>query len=158
MIRAARAALIVSLALWVGGLATISFVVAPTAFREERPAAGKIVGASLRSFGKVELTCGVLALGSSLLLYSRRPSGTQQGRIRTALIFLMLAVTASYVFWVYPDAHLTRLKLDSMPNDSITKDHFSLIHRISVILVSVNILLGSGVLIFAAAAKPSDGA
>lgn len=157
MIRAARAVLIVSLALWVGGLATISFVVAPSAFREDRPAAGKIVGASLRAFGKVELLCGVLALGSSFLLYSRRPSGTHQGRIRTALVLVMLALAASYVFWVYPDAHATRLRLDAMPNDAITKDHFALIHRISVILVSANILLGSGVLVSAAASKPSDG-
>lgn len=157
MIRAARAVLIVSLALWVGGLATISFVVAPSAFREERPAAGKIVGASLRAFGKVELVCGVVALASSIVLYSRRPSGTHRGKIRTALIFLMLALAASYVFWVFPDAHTTRLKLDRMPNDVITKDHFALIHRISVILVSANILLGSGVLVCAAASKPSDG-
>ena len=157
MMRAARAVLIASLAFWVGGLATISFVVAPTAFRENRPVAGKFVGATLRTFGKVELACGVLALGASLVLYSRRPPGTRQGKLRVALVFLMLVLTASYVFSVYPSAQVSRMKLEGMPDDTIAKDHFAMIHRVSVILVSANILLGSGVLICTAASKSSDG-
>jgi uncharacterized membrane protein len=160
MIRVARVVLILSLALWTGGLATISFVVAPNAFKNapQRQVAGQIVGATLRSFGKVELACGVLALGASLLLYSKRPEGTRKGMVRAALVFLMLAITCSTVFWVYPDAAVARAKLQAMPEDQITKDYFSMIHRISVILVAANILLGTSLLVCTGAAKPSDGA
>jgi hypothetical protein len=44
-----------------------------------------------------------------------------------------------------------------MPDDVITKDYFALIHRISVILVSVNICVGTGLLICNASRK-NDGA
>jgi uncharacterized membrane protein len=160
VIRVARVVLITSLSLWVGGLSTISFVVAPTAFRTApaRQDAGKMVGASLRTFGKVELVCGVLALAASLLLYAKRPAGTRLGMYRSALIFLMLVITCSYVLWVYPDAATARMKLDTMPDDAMVKDYFAMIHRISVMLVSANILLGTGLLVCASAAKPSDAA
>src|SRR5258706_2104551 len=144
MIRIARVLLIASLALWVGGLSTISFVLAPTAFKvaPSRQVAGQIVGASLRTFGKVEIGCGIAALAASLVLYSNRPVGTRKGFIRTILIFLMLVITLSYVSWIYPAAAVARMKLESMPEDVIVKDYFALMHRISVILVSINICLG----------------
>jgi uncharacterized membrane protein len=159
MIRLARIVLIVSLALWTGGLATISFVVAPAAFKTapSRQAAGQMVGATLRTFGKVEVGCGIAALAASLYLYSKRPEGTRKGFYRTSVIFLMLVITLSYVSWIYPEAAVTRGKMESMPDDSILKDHFAMIHQMSVILVSVNILLGTGVLV-CSAAKSSDGA
>jgi uncharacterized membrane protein len=159
MIRTARAVLFVSLALWTGGLATISFVVAPTAFRTapSRKDAGTMVGATLRTFNKVEVGCGALSLAAALYLYLKRPEGTKKGRLTVVLVFVMLIVSVSLMAWVYPDAAVARVKLESMPDDVITKDYFALIHRISVILVSVNICVGTGLLICNASRK-NDGA
>jgi hypothetical protein len=47
--------------------------------------------------------------------------------------------------------------MENMPGDATVRDHFALLHRISVILVSVNILLGAGVLVCTAGSR-NDGA
>jgi uncharacterized membrane protein len=156
MIRIARVFLIASLALWVGGLSTISFVLAPTAFKvaPSRQVAGQIVGASLRTFGNVEIACGIIAIASAVFLRWK----TGRSKVVVGLAIVMLAVTLSYVFWIYPEAAVTRMKLDHMPDDAVVKDHFALLHRISVILVSVNILVGTGALVCTAAKPPADGA
>jgi len=158
MIRAARTVYLVALSLWTGGLAAISFIVAPAAFKTapSRQIAGQMVGACLRNFGKVEIVCGILAFFASLLLYIRRPAGTRQGFTRVILVFLMLVLAISYVSWAYPDAAATRLKLEQMPDDVIVQEHFARIHRLSVILVMANIFLGSGLLI-CAGARSADG-
>lgn len=159
MIRAARVVLILSLALWSGGLATISFVVAPTAFRTAptRKDAGTMVGATLRGFNKVEIGCAALALASSLLLYAKRPEGTRKGFVSVILVFVMGVIAVSLMAWVYPDAAVSRMAIESFPDDPIAKDHFALIHRVSVILVSVNIFTGTGLLICLGLRK-TDGA
>jgi len=142
-----RAAYFAALALWVGGLATISFVVAPTAFQQERPVAGRIVGATLRRFGTVEIACGIVVLGSSLLM---RRGGRWEKIVRPAFGGAMLALTLSYVGWVYPEAAAAR---DLLP------ERFASLHRLSVILVAGNILLGATqLLVSAARLKPPDGA
>jgi uncharacterized membrane protein len=159
MIRTARAVLFVSLALWTGGLATISFVVAPTAFRTapSRKDAGTMVGATLRTFNKVEVGCGALSLAAALYLYLKRPEGTKKGKISVALVFAMLVISISMMAWVYPDAAIARNAVEHFPDDPVAKDHFALIHRFSVILVSINICVGTGLLICNASRK-NDGA
>lgn len=159
MIRAARVVLLLSLALWSGGLATISFVVAPTAFQTapSKKDAGTMVGATLRKFNKVEVGCGALALASALLLYVKRPEGTKKGFLTAILVFVMLVISISLMAWIYPDAAVARAKLEHSPDDPIGKDYFALIHRISVILVSVNIFTGTGLLICLGLRK-TDGA
>src|SRR5262245_40599506 len=102
MIRVARVVLIASLALWVGGLSTISFVVAPTAFKgaPSRQVAGQIVGSSLRTFGAVELVCGALAVASASFLTVK----TRRGGLVVGLVALMLLLSFIYVGWIYPAA------------------------------------------------------
>ena len=116
MIRVARIVLMASLALWVGGLATISFVLAPTAFKVQpsRQVAGQIVGASLRNFGVVELVCGVLAVSSSIFLRFKTGRGKPVvgdlslqlgGAIMSADIFAIAMIglgvlSTALLFWV----------------------------------------------------------
>jgi len=141
-----RAVYAAALALWVGGLATISFVVAPAAFQQDRPAAGKIVGAALRRFGGVEIGCGLVALAASLRL---RRGGRWERTLRPVAGTVMLALTLTYVLWVYPAAAAAR----DLP------ERFALLHRISVLLVSANILVGALQLVVSAArVKPPDAA
>jgi len=62
----------------------------------------------------------------------------------------------SLMGWVYPDAAVARMNLESMPDDAGAKDAFARIHRISVILVSINIFAGAGLLLCHASRK-TDG-
>ena len=158
MIRIARVVLVASLALWVGGLATISFVLAPTAFKvaPSRQVAGQIVGTSLRTFGTIEVVCGVLAVASSIFLRSK----TGRGKPVVGLVILMLMITLVYVGFVYPAAAAQR-EIMNDPRPQIVlhespEEKFAKLHRASVALVGTNILLGAAALGFAAVARP-DG-
>ena len=163
MIRVARIVLVASLALWVGGLATISFVLAPTAFKVQpsRQVAGQIVGASLRNFGGVELVCGVLAVASSIFLRYK----TGRGKPVAGLVLLMLMITGVYVGMIYPAAARAREAMAApqtgTPGIAIhgspsSEEEFAKYHRASVALVGTNILLGVIALSCAAVARP-DG-
>jgi hypothetical protein len=156
MRRAAQVALISALALWTGGLATISFVVAPTAFGQasSKEEAGKVVGGSLRAFGKVELACGLTALVASWVLAK---GGGRWEKVRVGVILGMFTVTCVTVLAIYPEAAVVRRKMS--PGVPELAEYFALLHRISVILVSVNILLGTAVTVVSAARfKAPDGA
>jgi hypothetical protein len=157
MIRVARVVLIASLALWVGGLATISFVLAPTAFKVvSRQDAGQVVGRSLRTFGVIEVVCGVLAVASSIFLRYK----TGRGKPVVGLVILMLMITLVYVGWIYPAAAEARESMNyTGPGINLhgsPADRFAKLHRASVALVGTNILLGAAALSFAAVARP-DG-
>jgi uncharacterized membrane protein len=148
VIRAARVLLFLSLALWTGGLATISFVLAPTAFQvaPSREVAGQIVGASLRKFAWIELACAAVGAAAAALIAIR----TRRGRFAAIAVFVMGALTTYYAFQVYPAAAAAR---------GTDPAAFAQWHRISVILVATNILLGTAALVCSAAARPpSDGA
>jgi uncharacterized membrane protein len=155
MIRVARVVLIASLALWVGGLATISFVLAPTAFKvaPSRQVAGQIVGTSLRTFGTIEIVCGALAVASSIFL--RRKTG--RGNPVVGLVVVMLIITLVYVGFVYPAAAVAREEMNLPQGVNLNApEQFAVLHRVSVWMVGTNILLGATALGFAAAAR-SDG-
>jgi uncharacterized membrane protein len=147
--RFALALYFAAIALWTGGLATISFVVAPTAFRQvSREDAGKVVGNSLRAFGRVEIGCGAVALAASLLL---RRGGSWERVYRPTVLILMLLIALAYVVAIYPEAATARAKQ--------AHEEFALMHRISVLLVATNILLGGTQLaVSAARLKAPDGA
>ena len=112
MMRAARTVLLLSLALWTGGLATISFVVAPTAFKvsSNRRDAGPMVGAVLRGFNRIEVACAALALGAAGVLFAKRPEGTRRGLLSLTLVFVMGAIALSLMLWIYPDAAMARAR------------------------------------------------
>ena len=60
----------------------------------------------------------------------------------------MLGLTLSYVAWVYPEAAAAR----DLP------DRFAALHRLSVILVASNIVLGAAqILVSAARLRQADG-
>jgi hypothetical protein len=155
MRRTAQVVLALSLSLWTGGLATISFAVAPTAFRQasSKEEAGKVVGGSLRAFGKVEIACGVASLLASWALAQ---GGGRWEKIRVWVVFAMLGIALVTVLAIYPEAAVARQKMS--PGVPEIAEYFALLHRISVILVSINILLGTAVLaVSAARSRPSDG-
>ena len=152
MIRTACALHFVVLSLWVGGLAAIALVVAPVAFHVDRDVAGRVVGASLRVFGRIELVLAALALITAFLCQSVGVWGGTVRWIRLTLLLLMTALSLGYVAGVYPAIEKARGRAEA-------KADFDRLHRLSVQLVGANLLLGIAAIgVSAAGLKSPDGA
>lgn len=131
---ALRTGYMLALTLWVGGLATLVLVVAPTTFgtAPDRSIAGTIFGAVLRSFSRIELACGVVALVCAGSLVGRPWGKTDIAR--GALVILMLALSAIVAFWLLPTMDSLRFT---------EPERFQSLHRVSTGLYGTNLLLGA---------------
>lgn len=150
MKRAALALYFSALAVWFGGMVAIANIVAPVAFREapSRQEAGKLVGATLRSFGRLEIACGVVALAACLVL---RRGGKWERVLRPAAAILMLGIALFQVGWVYGAAAEAR--------EQSQAERFATLHSLSVALMSVNLILGGAQLVTTSVRlKSPDGA
>jgi uncharacterized membrane protein len=162
ILRAALAVYFSALGLWVGGLAVLGAVVAPTVFGTagSRPLAGRIFGSILRTFGWAELALGGLVVLSAWILRST-PKG-RAAKLRLLLAFVMAVLAIVYVCGVNPTVHQRGEKLalnPSTPEDDPSRAQFRTLHRISESLVAANLLIGLSLLVFSAATlKPADGA
>src|SRR3974390_2110194 len=97
-----RFLLLLSLVLWVGGIAFLAFVLAPTAFRPgllpSRHLAGAVVGQSLNILHWLGLTCGFVFLVTSML-ESRFVSGfAAPFSTRNLLVCAMIVLTLVSMF------------------------------------------------------------
>ena len=150
LVRTACALHFLSLALWVGGLAAIALVVAPTAFKvAPRETAGLLVGASLRAFGRLELILGAVAIFSALICQF---VGVWGPRLRWPRILALVAMAFLSIFYtqsIYPRLEEVRGK---------DKPEFDRLHRLSTKVVGATLLLGLVVLgASAATMKSPDG-
>jgi len=144
--RIADALFQVALTLWVGGLWTIGYVVAPTLFHilESRQQAGAIAGHMFEVSGWLGM-----GLGTFLLLFLLLRQGF--GAMRTLafwLAALMLILTAVSLFGIQP--LMAQMKLDALPRDvmdSLLRDRFSTWHGISSSLYLLQSLLGLALLL-----------
>lgn len=164
MIRGARAVYFTALGIWVGGMATLAFIVAPTLFRTAptRAVAGTIFGAVLHSFGVMQIALGVLVLASLSVL---RIAGEFRGKsagIRIGAVLLMLLLVCASQFFIAPAVQRER---DAIPNfESVpvgvpARAKFDALHAWSVRVAGTTLLLGAGLLIVSAVrTKSSDGA
>ena len=142
MRRLADALYDVALTLWVGGLWTIGYVVAPTLFvalSGDRQTAGMLAGRLFELIGWVGLVCATYLLSFMLL---RSGSGVMR-RWRFWLLLLMLMLTAVSLFGLQP--LLAQLKADALPREvmeSVLRNRFAAWHGVSSILYLVQSLLG----------------
>jgi len=162
MNRAARAVYFTALGVWVGGMATLAFVVAPTAFRTvARPVAGTIFGAILRSFGPMQLALGIVAALAVAVLMKGGEVRGRSGWIRLSVILVMLLIACNAQFVLGPAIEHERASIpnfDSVPAGVPARARFDSLHAWSVRLASVSLLAGLGLLAWSAATvKPSDG-
>ena len=131
----------VAVALWVGGLLAMGYLVAPLLFSKlaDRSLAGSVAGTMFSAMALVGLACG-----SYLLLYVLAGKGwraIQSGVFW--IVLLMLALTAAGHFGVQPI--LAQLKADALPRqvmESALRDRFSTWHGVSSALYLVQSLLG----------------
>jgi uncharacterized protein DUF4149 len=163
MIRAARAVYFTALGLWVGGMATLAFVVAPTVFRTapSRAIAGTIFGSVLRSFGPVQIVLGIVAVLAVAVLLKSREVQPRSGWLRLSVLVVMLLVACNAQFVLGPAIERERNSIpnfDSVPAGVPVRARFDSLHAWSVRLASVSLLAGVGLLaVSAARAKSSDG-
>jgi len=162
MIRAARVVYFTALGLWVGGMATLAFVVAPTVFKSAaRPVAGTIFGNVLRAFGPMQIALGILAaLAVGVLMKGGELRG-RRGWVRLAILLVMLLIACNAQFLLGPAIEHERASIpnfDSIPAGVPAKARFDSLHAWSVRLASISLLGGLGLLAWSAATvKPSDG-
>lgn len=131
----------VAVALWVGGLLAMGYLVAPLLFSQlaDRSLAGSVAGTMFSAMAWVGLACG-----SYLLLFVLAGKGwraIQSGVFW--IVLLMLALTAAGHFGVQPI--LAQLKADALPRqvmESALRDRFSTWHGVSSALYLVQTLLG----------------
>ena len=164
MIRAARSLYFTALGLWVGGMATLAFVVAPTLFRTapSRAVAGTIFGSILKSFGTLQIALGCVALVAALWMMLRGDLEKRSGVCRLAVLVVMLLLACNAQFYLGPAIERERttvVNFDSLPPGVPARARFDSLHKWSVWLGSVTIFLGLG--LFARSAwtlKSSDAA
>jgi len=163
MIRIANAAFLSALGLWVGGMATLGFIVAPTVFKilHSRLEAGTVFGGILHHFGVLQIVMAVVCLASLVALRLAGGLGTRTAAIRFGAVGVMLALVLVSQFYLAPQIVLERERIaafDSIPAGTPQKARFDRLHRLSVQSASVTLLLGLGVLLWSTSTlKPRDG-
>jgi hypothetical protein len=131
----------VVLTLWVGGLWTVGYLVAPTLFAtlDDRQLAGMLAGKLFALIGWVGLGCALYLLLFMLL----RTGATVLKRWAFWLVLLMLLLTAVSLFGIQP--LMVQLKVEALPREvmeSVLRDRFAAWHGVSSILYLLQSLLG----------------
>ena len=161
MIKAARALYFTALGVWVGGMATLAFIVAPTLFRTARPVAGTVFGAILRGFGTLQIVLGVIAVVTVVLLMKVGELKTRTAGIRLGVLAVMLLLVCTSRFYLGPAIERERESIanfDAIPSGVPAKARFDSLHRWSVRLAGATLIAGAGLLALSAAtSKSSDG-
>ena len=130
-----------TLTLWVGGLWTIGYIVAPTLFATlaDRQLAAMLAGKLFILIGWIGLGCAAYLLIFMLLRIGR----AALKRWSFWLLLLMLGLTAASQFGIHPI--LAQLKADALPREvmeSVMRDRFVTWHGIASILYLVQSVLG----------------
>lgn len=133
--------------LWIGGLWTIGYVVAPVLFSSlgDRQLAGVIAGKLFGLIGWVGLGCATYLL---IFLFVRLGSRFFRGA-GFWLILVMVLLTAVSQFGIQPI--MVELKADALPREvmeSLLRDRFATWHGISSILYLAQSLLGLWLLVW----------
>jgi hypothetical protein len=163
MIRTARVLYLTALGLWVGGMATLAFVVAPTLFRAapSRAVAGTLFGAVLRSFGPVQIALGGIAAVALVVLMQGGELRRRSGFLRLSALLLMLLLSCNAQFILGPAIERERAAVpnfDSLPPGVPARARFDSLHKWSVWLGSVTLLTGAVLLARSAATLKSTDA
>ena len=138
--------------LWVGGLWTIGFIVAPVLFATlpDRALAGLLAG-------KLFSLIALLGIACALYLIVYRLARDGKGALRQGLfwiVLLMLALTLAGEFGVQPV--LAALKEEALPRqvmESVLRDRFAFWHGVASGLYVIQSVLGAALVILLRRAK-----
>jgi len=163
--RAARTLYLTALGLWVGGMVTLAFIVAPAIFRgvASRADAGTIFGSILHTFGMVQMLLALFALAAVVVLQVGGDFRPRHGFFRLGILLVMLVLVCVSQYVVAPAIEAQRRAIpnfDSVPAGVPARARFDALHKWSVRLAGLTLVLGAGLLVVSAAKlkPPSDGA
>jgi len=142
-------AFLFALALWVGGGAVLSFVVAPAVFDRagSRRLAGEIVGQILRRFDAYVLAAGPLALLLVVLEMAGTVGGGRTLTLKLALVLGMVGLALYSRFALTPEIRRLRDalgdQLDQIPKEDPRRRAFGRLHGFSVLCLLGEIVFGA---------------
>lgn len=152
-----RAASLLILSIWVGGLAVLGLLAAPTIFstlESHDPAGGRALAGLV--FGDVfaRFEYLALALGAALivLLFARSLLGPRPRRLswRAWTIAAMLGMSAATVFAISPRIDRIRQEttgtIAALPDSDPRKAEFGRLHGLSSVLMIVTLVAGAGLI------------
>ena len=149
--------LLLSLVVWIGGIAFFAFVLAPTVFHPgilpSRQLAGQVVSRSLGILHWMGLTCGLVFLVSSMLDSQITTGFTSVFAARNLLVFAMIVLTLISMFAI--STRMLQLRndmvfIDNVPHDDPRRVEFNRLHEWSTRLEGAVLLLGLGVIFLTA--------
>jgi len=152
-----RFLLLLSLVVWIGGIAFFAFVLAPTVFHPgilpNRQLAGQVVSRSLGILHWMGLTCGVVFLVTSMLDSQITTGFTSIFAARNLLVFAMIVLTLISMFAI--STRMLELRndmafIDNVPHDDPRRVEFNRLHEWSTRLEGAVLLLGLGVIFLTA--------
>lgn len=143
---------LLTVVLWVGGLAFFAFVLAPTAFHvlPTPELAGAIVGSTLHTFHVIALTCGLLFLAATAVLFTRSPMRVKGRYEMELLLAAVMLVATIYLQWnILPTMEADRTRaggdISAVPPDHPARLHFDRLHKRSERVEGAVFFLGLGV-------------
>ncbi|MGE5469423.1 MAG: DUF4149 domain-containing protein [Bacteroidota bacterium] len=141
MRRFGEALYLLAIALWVGGMWTVGYLVAPILFSSlgDRQLAGQVAGQLFALIGWIGLGCAGWLL---VFLISRHGARVFRNPLWW-MVLLMALLTAASQFGIQP--LMAQLKADALPREVMAsdfRDRFATWHGISSILYLVQSVLG----------------
>jgi hypothetical protein len=148
-----RFIMLLSLAIWIGGLIFFAFVLAPTAFSPgllpSRHVAGLLVGHSLDLLHYAAIASGIIFLIASMFYNRITVGNTRALAARHLLIALMLLLSSISQFAITPKMHAIRTGveaqvggIDGLPPDDPQRVEFERLHAWSEKFEGAVLLLG----------------
>jgi uncharacterized membrane protein len=144
---------LLSMTVWVGGLIFFAFVLAPTAFHvlPSFREAGLIVGASLKIFDWISLTCGAVFLVATALIFRAAPMRIRGRYELQLLVALVMFLGMGYLAWnIIPamdnDQRLAGGDVNAVEPTNPARLHFEKLHVRSERTAGTVLILGLGVL------------
>ena len=148
-----RFLILLSLVVWVGGIAFFAFVLAPTVFHAgflpSRQLAGMVVSRSLGILHWIGLTCGVVFLVTSVIDSHVVNGVPALFSARNLLICAMILLTLISMFAISTrmlDLRNQMVFIDNVPHDDARRVEFNRLHVWSTRLESTVLLLGLAVI------------
>lgn len=136
----------VALAIWVGGMTVLAFLVAPAAFRDlpTRSMAGAFFGRLLSGFAYIELTCATVCLTAALACHLSRPAFSGWAKAQLSLLAGMILIACFHDIYVMPHARALRREAGTSPDapPEALQGKFAAFHKASEALFGLNLIAG----------------
>ena len=134
----------VVVALWVGGMASFTFVMTPRIFAHyDRDAAGEIVGVLISLYFRYNVVLSALAVAVLLVMW--RGWAGHAHRASAVLAVLAAAIALYVLFMLYPDIMEIKRQVPSfvdLPPDREPRASFRRLHAVSAILNLAQLCIG----------------